>query len=76
MHVDHRILSEIFMHRTRPPSFAIDPSRHREGIRERWSPLTDDGGDLRSRRCEEPDARREPGRDDAAQPLREEGGSS
>jgi hypothetical protein len=65
------------MHRNRLPSFSIDPTRQREGIRERWSPLTDDGGDLRSRRRDEPDARaRETSREDAALPLREEGGSS
>jgi hypothetical protein len=57
------------MNQRRAPSFSIDPSHLRDVIRERWSPLTDDGGDLRSRRCEEPDAR---GRDEIAPFAREE----
>lgn len=38
------------MHRNRPPSFSIDPTLQRQVRRERWIPLTDDGGDLRPRR--------------------------
>lgn len=61
------------MHRNRPPSFSIDPSHLREVIRERWSPLTDDGGDLRPRRRDDSEPR---GRDESAAIAREEIGSS
>jgi hypothetical protein len=45
------------MHRTRPPSFSIDPTLDRQVRRERWIPLSDDGGDLRPRRgVEDPEA--------------------
>lgn len=56
------------MNRFRTPGFSTDPSRRRDGSRERWTPLEDDGGDLRPRRrVEDPD-----GRDDPLPALREE----
>jgi hypothetical protein len=61
------------MNQHRRSSFSIDPSHLREVIRERWSPLTDDGGDLRARRCDEPEPR---GRDEGTALAREETGST
>jgi hypothetical protein len=59
------------MNRTRPPCFSIDPTLQRQVRRERWIPLTDDGGDLRPRRgVEDPESA---ARDEAtAAILREE----
>ena len=55
------------MNRFRRSGFSIDSTRFRDGIRERWIPLGDDGGDLRARRRgEDAEPRgREVGRDDA-----------
>jgi hypothetical protein len=58
------------MNRTRPPCFSIDPTLQRQVRRERWIPLTDDGGDLRPRRgVEDESAARDEG---TAAILREE----
>jgi hypothetical protein len=69
------LAGDLPMYRNRPPCFSIDPTLHRQARRERWIPLTDDGGDLRPRRAvEDPESA---ARDDSAVAvLREESSGS